>query len=440
VEHEFQHQQSTADPRSGYDAAGNQIAIGGYSYICDAESRLVKSTITQIPVVNSYDGDGRRVQKVQCPAGTNPCTSTSTGAQPTVYVYDAAGQLAAEYTVGWTPPPASCTTCYLTADHLGSGRVLTDTTGIRERHDYAPFGRELYAGTGPRTVALVYASSAVGEVLKVGFTGNERDAELSSAAMQGLDYFGARYLSEAQGRFASPDPVSGTVLHILSPQRWNMYTNAVNNPLAYVDLDGRDAIAVKFARGAHGLGHAGLASVHRDGKGRFADFGPQHAGSPYDAGKYTFIDFKTQITYGPDRKPTKASLTALANELADDEQQPRDSVSVAYYKTSEAETAGLDAYFDAANNQRLRGETPVYVTGGQDCIWFCTNGLHAAGIGNEAQMLSIPNLKYLEFWLFADQTATGTKQAKPRPRPDLEGDRKPQHKRCLQDRDGNCVQ
>jgi hypothetical protein len=195
---------------------------------------------------------------------------------------------------------------------------------------------------------------------------------------------------------------------------------------------------VKFGTGAHGLGHAGIASVHSNGKGRFADFGPQHASSPYDAGKYTFIDFKTQIKYGADGKPTKASLTALANELADDEQVSRDSVSLAYYETDDAETAALDAYLDAANKQRLRGETPIYVTGGQDCIWFCTNGMHAAGVGNEAEMLSIPNLKWLFFWLFADQTASGTKPTKPIP--DLEGDRKPPHKRCLQDRDGNCVQ
>lgn len=33
------------------------------------------------------------------------------------------------------------------------------------------------------------------------FTGKERDAET------GLDYFGARYMSSAQGRFTSPDPI-----------------------------------------------------------------------------------------------------------------------------------------------------------------------------------------------------------------------------------------
>ena len=34
-----------------------------------------------------------------------------------------------------------------------------------------------------------------------GFTSKERDAET------GLDYFGARYMSAAQGRFTSPDPL-----------------------------------------------------------------------------------------------------------------------------------------------------------------------------------------------------------------------------------------
>jgi RHS repeat-associated protein len=97
------------------------------------------------------------------------------------------------------------------------------------------------------------------------FTGKERDSESR------LDYFGARYMSSAQGRFTSPDPVSGTVLHLLNPQRWNMYSYAVNKPLAYVDPDGRDAIAVNFTNGAHGFGHAGIISVHKDGTATYAD-------------------------------------------------------------------------------------------------------------------------------------------------------------------------
>jgi RHS repeat-associated protein len=63
------------------------------------------------------------------------------------------------------------------------------------------------------------------------FTGKERDAET------GLDYFGARYYSGAQGRFTSVDPISATALHLINPQRWNMYVYATNNPLLNIDPD-----------------------------------------------------------------------------------------------------------------------------------------------------------------------------------------------------------
>jgi RHS repeat-associated protein len=63
------------------------------------------------------------------------------------------------------------------------------------------------------------------------FTGKERDAET------GLDYFGARYYSGAQGRFASPDPLLNSG-RPQTPQSWNRYAYALNNPLAFVDPTG----------------------------------------------------------------------------------------------------------------------------------------------------------------------------------------------------------
>ena len=78
-------------------------------------------------------------------------------------------------------------------------------------------------------------------------TGKERDAET------GLDYFGARYFSGAQGRFTSPDPFS--ILqeagsreeldeYLSNPQHWNKYTYSLNNPLKYVDPDGNHPILI----------------------------------------------------------------------------------------------------------------------------------------------------------------------------------------------------
>ena len=64
------------------------------------------------------------------------------------------------------------------------------------------------------------------------FTSKERDAET------GLDYFGARYLSSAQGRFTSPDsPLLDQQAE--DPQSWNLYSYVRNKPLVYVDPTGQ---------------------------------------------------------------------------------------------------------------------------------------------------------------------------------------------------------
>ncbi len=67
------------------------------------------------------------------------------------------------------------------------------------------------------------------------FTGKERDAET------GLDYFGARYMSGAQGRWGSPDPINLTETRLISPSSTlNKYVYGGNNPLKFVDPDGPD--------------------------------------------------------------------------------------------------------------------------------------------------------------------------------------------------------
>jgi len=83
---------------------------------------------------------------------------------------------------------------WLVTDHLGTPRIIVDETGSLanvKRHDYLPFGEELYAGTGGRTTSLGYTGDAVRQQ----FTEKERDNE------SGLDYFEARYYASSQGRF-----------------------------------------------------------------------------------------------------------------------------------------------------------------------------------------------------------------------------------------------
>jgi RHS repeat-associated protein len=121
---------------------------------------------------------------------------------------------------------------WLVPDHLGTPRIILDQTGSLanvKRHDYLPFGEEMFAGTAGRTVGQGYAADSVRQQ----FTSKERDIET------GLDYFGARYYSSIQGRFTSVDPDNDQAWQDLSnPQSWNAYSYVNNNPLRYIDPDG----------------------------------------------------------------------------------------------------------------------------------------------------------------------------------------------------------
>ena len=141
------------------------------------------------------------------------------------------GQLALEF--GQIGASGQGGTVYRTDDHLGSTRVETDAVGaVTGRCDYHPFGDQIDANAtySGRQAVAGYNPLAGASAMK--FTGQVRDGET------GLDYFGARYFSGAQGRFTSPDAPFADQ-HTGDPQSWNLYTYVRNNPLSSVDPDGR---------------------------------------------------------------------------------------------------------------------------------------------------------------------------------------------------------
>ena len=72
-------------------------------------------------------------------------------------------------------------------------------------------------------------------------------------AETGLDYFGARYFSAAQGRFTTPDqPLADQYPE--DPQSWNMYGYVRNNPLKNTDPNGRDCLQGLSSCGSYILG------------------------------------------------------------------------------------------------------------------------------------------------------------------------------------------
>ena len=203
-----------------YDATGSVTQDAeGKKFVYDAENKQVSfggGGSTTNGGAYAYDGDGHRVKK-------------EVAGEVTIFVYDDAGQMVAEYT---TTTSSSPQINYLTADMLGSPRIDSDASGaVVARHDYLPYGEELFT-TGSRVAIIGYS----GDGIRQKFTSKERDAE------SGHDYFLARYYSVSHGRFSSVDPIAISYKRMSNPQGWNLYVYAGNNPLAYIDPTGMERV------------------------------------------------------------------------------------------------------------------------------------------------------------------------------------------------------
>jgi RHS repeat-associated protein len=194
-----------------YDASGNVLTDGRNTYTWNAEGQIKSAA----GVNYTYDGDGHRVEKS---SGTlywygtsgDPLTETDVSGDLTYeYIFFAGKRIARRDSSG--------NAVYYFADHLGTSRVVTSSTGsILDQSDFYPFGGE----------RVLTASS--GNTYK--FTGKERDSE------SGLDNFGARYDASNLGRFMTPD--SPSYSNHKNPQSWNLYAYALNNPVTFRDADG----------------------------------------------------------------------------------------------------------------------------------------------------------------------------------------------------------
>jgi RHS repeat-associated protein len=163
-----------------------------------------------------YDGEGKRVKKV-------------TDTEITVFVYSGSN-LVAEYST--QTPPQNPTTKYLSEDHLGTPRIITDSVGnVVSRRDFLPFGEELTINVGARSNALKYGTIA--DNIRQKFTGYEKDDET------GLDFAEARMYENRFGRFTAVDPLLASGKSA-NPQTFNRYSYVGNNPIIITDPLGLD--------------------------------------------------------------------------------------------------------------------------------------------------------------------------------------------------------
>jgi hypothetical protein len=194
--------------------------------------KLGRVTLLTLPDNNTvqvdYEGDtvtdqaGKQRRQITDALGRvervdEPRVETTANGETRQVVYDAFGQVVAEYVGGLlardyiyrggqviaTVEAGAVGVRYVMSDLQGSARVTMDASGgILARHDYLPFGEEIQSGTGSRTTAQGYGAA---DERKQKYALLERDPET------GQDHASWRKYENTSGRWTTPDPFRGSM-------------------------------------------------------------------------------------------------------------------------------------------------------------------------------------------------------------------------------------
>jgi RHS repeat-associated protein len=226
-----------------YDSNGNRTqktkGEDTWDYTYDYANRLIELEENDTTIgAYVYDGDGRRLQATENSVtttyiynGSNIIFEENTNST-TTYIYGPMGRLARRTTIN-----QSSSTYYYHNDLVNSTRLVTDTSkDIVAAITYHPFG----------------STSVIEGPEHYLFTGKEKDST-------GLYYYGARYYDPGIGRFLTRDPYTslpddfraidsseGVFVGSKSPQNFNRYSYAGNNPLKFNDPSGLCSVCAEI--------------------------------------------------------------------------------------------------------------------------------------------------------------------------------------------------
>ncbi len=200
---------------------------GSASYAFDGANRL--KSFNGGASTYGYDGDGKRVRVTDGSASVFYLRSSimsevameiNSQGVLRAYVYGGSNLLLAQQSTDGQ-------FYWLHANHLGTARAMTDTTGnLVYKGQFDPFGHAL----------MEWSSSGNTNLNTKKFTGYDRDAAT------GLDYANARMHNPTRGRFIQPDQLGLGAADFGRPQTLNRYAYVHNDPINFVDPSGLDEI------------------------------------------------------------------------------------------------------------------------------------------------------------------------------------------------------
>jgi RHS repeat-associated protein len=216
-----------------------------------------------------------------------------------------------------------------------------------------PFGNDL---GNPRVTDCVVPTNGVGapDATEHHFTGKERDTE------SGNDYFGARYYASSMGRWISPDQLNLTDARILNPANTlNKYAYGANNPLKYIDQDGKDiTVFYEAPSGPTSPGHIMFVAANQQtGDAAAMSFGPVHDS------EYGFTPFGSPVN----------STTTFDSSMTTD--QLRQNFSSLTIQTSPEDAQEVISFI-----RQLSTSTTPYTLYNTNCTTVCREALKVIGL------------------------------------------------------------
>jgi RHS repeat-associated protein len=210
-----------------YDANGNLINDGAYTYSWDAEGKMLQLTPQSGGTASTwtFDALGRWVETDPgsgsvIELGTSQAVYDPTGVELALATGSAPGTVNTHVPLAagaWAQYTGTSLSSYGHPNWLGTLQLQSTPSGEATAANLGPFGEQTAVQVGDADTLELFTGSAF----------SEKGSYLWD--------FPAREYNWNQARWITPDPAAINAVDPTNPQSWNRYAYVLNNPLNYVD-------------------------------------------------------------------------------------------------------------------------------------------------------------------------------------------------------------